>query len=182
MVGLPTLSRRARATRPLHSRKAATRTVRRRFVISFSRTWPGWLWAMAVLSLLLLPAAYRAGAAFAHPHSLFQLWLDAADGTVHHHDGEAGFAPTSIAPDWFDPTYGTGETAHPIDAGSGQPDIGSHENSAPTVSALHLLLAAAPLLAGVGAARAPAPVSGRQLAGRSPRIPFPPPRPAGVAD
>ena len=44
-----------------------------------------------------MPVQYRGGADFAHPHAIFQLWVDAARGTTDHvhadrHDAHADAA------------------------------------------------------------------------------------------
>ncbi len=40
--------------------------------------------AMATL-VLLMPVSYRAGAEAAHPHAVFQVWIDSEHGGAHHH-------------------------------------------------------------------------------------------------
>ena len=42
--------------------------------------------AVAVGLMVLMPVNYRAGTDQAHPHTTFQLWIDAATGQSHHHD------------------------------------------------------------------------------------------------
>jgi hypothetical protein len=40
--------------------------------------------------LLVMPVSYRAGTEVAHPHAVFQGWIDAADGSAgHHHHPES---------------------------------------------------------------------------------------------
>ena len=55
----------------------------------FSTANPGTLrrlvYAAAVLGALTLPVSYRGGADVAHPHAVFQLWADGADGSADHH-------------------------------------------------------------------------------------------------
>lgn len=34
---------------------------------------------------LLMPVNYRAGTDYAHAHTIFQIWIDAASGRSHHH-------------------------------------------------------------------------------------------------
>lgn len=47
----------------------------------------------AVLGLLALPVEYRGGAKEPHAHAAYQLWYDAAHGSVaHHHTGAIGHA------------------------------------------------------------------------------------------
>ena len=79
------------ATRSQTTQKAVTFTVRRGFCLpTFTDGAPGSSGAWRMLGLCLLPTDYRAGAETAHAHSLFQLWLDAADGGVfHEHAGRA---------------------------------------------------------------------------------------------
>src|SRR5262245_7662318 len=100
---------------------------------------------MAIIGVLLLPCDYRAGAAFSHPHSLLQLWIDAADGSIaHHHADEREAAPemslqgVDLAPD------STPSLPHRV--GDPHPDVGEQQQSAPAVSGLHLLNAAIALL------------------------------------
>lgn len=40
---------------------------------------------LAAFSLLLMPVDYRGGAEEAHPHGVFQLWEEAAHGSLDHH-------------------------------------------------------------------------------------------------
>src|SRR5215213_11934086 len=95
------------------------------------------LWGLALLGVILLPSDYRAGAEFPHAHSLVQLWVDAEDGMVHHHDA--------------------GSTAWD-EAGSSKerPDIGEHDDSMPTTSGMHLLLNAITILTVAPASQMPA--------------------------
>jgi hypothetical protein len=128
-----------------------------------------------LLGLLLLPADYRAGADAAHAHSLVQLWVDAADGTVQHHHGHAGVATKSrVVASWFDPVP-AGAGAESVAIGE-RPDLAEQHESAPAISGVHLLLVVVALLLIVAMSRAPVPAAGRLLAGRSPRVLLPPPR------
>ena len=44
-------------------------------------------WLAALLGLLACPLEYRGGAEFPHAHAIFQLFYDAAHGSIdHHHD------------------------------------------------------------------------------------------------
>lgn len=158
------------------TQRAVTFTVRRRFDLPTFPNCSRLLWVMAILSLCLLPTDYRAGAATAHAHSLFQLWVDAADGGVFHdHAGQP--ATSDILPgmmSWFDPSF---DLAHDHHTGAAQnPDVAHQHDSAPTVSGMDLLLATLSLLPLVAVARTPEPDIGRRLVGRSPRVLAPPPR------
>jgi hypothetical protein len=107
-----------------------------------------------------------------------QLWLDAADGTIHHHDGQALALQNSA--DWFDPTSGVSSSSA-LDvagdmAGDKGVDVGEQHDSAPVSNDGHLLLMVLILLPAIKAGRLPLPRSSRSLPGRSPRIPLPPPR------
>jgi hypothetical protein len=103
-----------------------------------------------------------------------QLWLDAADGTIHHHDGQALALQNSA--DWFDPTSGVSSSSALDAAGDKGVDVGEQHDSAPVSSDAHLLLMVLILLPAIEAGRLPLPRSSRSLPGRTPRIPLPPPR------
>jgi hypothetical protein len=130
---------------------------------------------MALLGLLLIPSDYRAGAEFPHAHSIVQLWFDTGDGTVHHHHELPATAQTN-ATDWFDPAGGV-STPSALDAAEDEGiDVGAHHDSAPVSSDAQMLLVAMVLMPAIESGRSPRPRSSRLLAGRSPRIPLPPPR------
>ena len=62
--------------------------VRRSLPTARSRTAGRLLYAVVLLSALTLPASYRSGTDVPHPHAIYQLWIDASDGsTDHHHRG-----------------------------------------------------------------------------------------------
>ena len=130
-------------------------------------------WAMALMSLVLLPVNYRAGAELAHAHSLPQVLLDAANGTVHHHG--KGVA------DWLEPAVSDDVGVAATMAGDEKPDAGQQQDSAPVTSGIHLLLVVAALLALAAAGSSLDPVRPRKLAGRVPRILAPPPRSIALA-
>jgi hypothetical protein len=129
---------------------------------------------MALLGMLLLPSDYRGGTTFPHAHALAQLWLDARDGTIHHHGAEPAAVRASVE-DWFDPASGLADQPDPSAVTDHEIDIGEHHDSAPVSSDVHLLIMMA-VLPVIEAARSPLPRSQRALQGRSPRIPCPPPR------
>ena len=55
----------------------------------------GFVRALALLSLFLLPIQMRAGTQHPHPHALLHLLLDASDGSFDHHTlGEEPATPT----------------------------------------------------------------------------------------
>jgi hypothetical protein len=128
--------------------------------------------------MLLLPCDYRAGAGLSHPHSLLQLWLDAADGTIAHDhaDGLGSVPPMAI--DDAGHAHDTGESpsSQTVDR---HPDVGEHLPSAPVVSGLHVLTIAIALFpALIGSQGRPAETN-RLLVGRHPRVLVPPPRKTG---
>jgi hypothetical protein len=147
--------------------------VRRRDFLS--PTWLRLLWSLAVLGLLMLPCDFRAGAEFAHPHSLLQLLIDAADGAIDHHHADDFDAIHREAMDWLDPIVGVAHTTSHSDR-QARPDIGDQQQSAPSISALPLLLAGITLLPPLAGAAMPVPAPVRRLAGRMPRVLVPPPR------
>lgn len=150
--------------------------------------WPGLLWGMAMLGLLLLPSSYRAGAETAHAHSLVQLWIDATDGSIHHHDHDfvldhhESVAPTGgIAVSWFDPVVDATPGGEDYGSGVSPPDVGEQQDSAPVSSGVDFLIVAVMTVVIAAAGRA-APVDpGRRPESRFPRLLIPPPRTAPVA-
>src|SRR5215213_8827183 len=108
----------------------------------------GLLWGLALLGVILLPSDYRAGAEFPHAHSLVQLWVDAADGIVHHHDAGATA--------WDEVASSSHERGSSLGASEERPDIGEHEDSMPTTSGIHLLLSAITMLIAAPARQIPA--------------------------
>jgi hypothetical protein len=158
--------------------KDATTAIARRVNPRFKApAWTGLLWGLALLGLLLLPSDYRAGAETAHGHALMQLWIDAADGAVHHHHVSAAHvAPRGVAWDWLDPSVaGAAETEYP-QTGKAQSDVAGHQDSTPAVGGVHLLVTAVAFLV-LGAAR-PFPPSApyRASASRAVQVLLPPPR------
>ena len=71
--------------------------MRRRFPIANVRQIGRLLYAVAVLGVLALPVSYRGGAEVAHPHAVFQLWADGADGSTDHHRRRDEPAPVRLA-------------------------------------------------------------------------------------
>jgi hypothetical protein len=149
--------------------------VRRRFGDFGTASWPGFLWCLALLGLLLLSSDYRAGAEVAHAHSLVQLWADAHDGVIYHqhhqHLGADVAASRDPSLSWFDPAVGEASNAE-----EAAPDVGKHQDSAPVTSGVHLLLVAVAALVVAAASAAPTFGPAPRLAGRAPRILLPPPR------
>jgi hypothetical protein len=124
--------------------------------------------------MLLLPCDYRAGAGLSHPHSLLQLWLDAADGTIAHDHADGLGSVSAMALD----------AGHAHDAGESpssrtvdlHPDVGEHQPSAPVVSGLHVLTLAIALFPELIGRQGPPARPIRLLVGRNPRVLVPPPR------
>jgi len=157
--------------------EAATRTVRRRWGDSRVPVGSRLLWGMALLSLLLFPTNYRAGAEAPHGHSFIQLWADANNGTVRHHidHGRAHPSP-GVSSSWFDPSVGrTGSTAT-MSFADERPDAAEQQESAPVSSGVHLLLTILMAIVILGMCQAPIEVPHRRYSGLSPRILVPPPR------
>ena len=133
------------------------------------------LWSLALFGMLLLPCDYRAGAGLSHPHSLLQLWLDAADGTIEHDHAVGQEAAPLLSFDAAGHAHDAGDLPSHRTVDS-HPDIGERQPSAPVVSGLHLLtmaIAFFPEL--IGRQGLPA-ASTRLLVGRNPRVLVPPPR------
>jgi len=103
--------------------EAATRIVPRRSGESGLSTWLSFLWGLALLGLLLLPAHYRAGAETAHAHSLIQLWTDAANGTIRHHlHHRIAHVDPGESSSWFDPSVSAAGTISSVNADDERPD------------------------------------------------------------
>jgi hypothetical protein len=119
---------------------------------------------MALLGLCLLPTEYHAGDDTAHAHSLLQLWADASDGVVHHHDAGAATSHHHEAH-----AHGPGEPQP-------EPDLADQQDSAPTASGVLMLLTA--ILTPPALARSSAAIcyAGERLRGHQPRVLLPPPR------
>jgi hypothetical protein len=132
---------------------------------------------MAMLGLLLLPANYRAGAESAHAHSLIQLWAEAANGTVRHHqDYGLAYAGAGGSTSWFDPAVGAPETSPTVGFDDERPDAAAEQESAPVSSGVHLLLTTMTAIIALGMCQAPIDVPDRGRRGLPPRILVPPPR------
>jgi hypothetical protein len=141
----------------------------------------GLLWGMALLSMLLLPSVYRAGADFPHDHSLLQLLIDASDGVIdHHHAGTRDVAVTATL-DWFDPGVPDASAGFASGASEQLPDVGERQESAPATSGVHLMLSVLMLMPAIAGARRTLIEPSRRLTGRAPRVLLPPPRPAFAA-
>jgi hypothetical protein len=128
----------------------------------------GLLWSLALLGVILLPSYYRAGADIAHAHSLAQLWIDAADGAVHHYHVEATA--------WSEPDRSSPAREALFAAGEERPDVGEHDDSIPTSSGVHLLLSVIPVLTAVSTGPRLAAAPDRCRTGHTPRVLLPPPR------
>ena len=162
----------SRSGRRPRAKDATTAITRRRNSTPIAPVRVGLLWGLALLGLLLLPSDYQAGAETAHGHALMHLWLDAADGVMHHHDPGANGA----AWDWLDPALAGAHETGPTDAGASHPDVGEHQDSAPAGGGVHMLVGAVAFFV-LGAARA-APSGGvrRALVGQGVPVLLPPPR------
>ena len=164
-------SRRRRPSSHPGSLKTATRPLRRRLLFSAAPPWQGLILSLALLGLFLLPCDYRAGASSSHAHSIIQLWLDAADGSVQHPHHPATDL-LSASGSWFDPKFGEMDKGH---AGIAQ-DVGDQEKSAPASVGFDLLLFAFAAVFIAPSRQSPTPVPTRPLAGRTPGVLSPPPR------
>ena len=90
----------------------------------------GFVRALALLSLFLLPIQMRAGTQQPHPHALVHLLLDAGDGSFDHHTlGEVAASP---------PHY---HAAADAEAGGQQPDIPTLGTSVSALGGLAILAA-----------------------------------------
>jgi hypothetical protein len=135
--------------------------------------WAGLLWGLALLGLLLLPSDYRAGAETPHAHALLQLWLDAGDGSVHHHHGTGVHAG---AWDWLELPALDVEAAGSDHTSPSGPDVGEHQDSVPAGGGAHLLLQTVPILFLAAPRIVPQTGPGRPLRGRAVAVLLPPPR------
>jgi hypothetical protein len=101
--------------------------------------WAALLRGLAILSLLLLPTSFRGGADATHAHAFLQTWADAADGHIDHHlhrlDGGA------IATSWLEPRVEVRDGDNAGHARTNQVDTGTHEDSAPVTTSVHMLIA-----------------------------------------
>ena len=157
--------------------EAATRTVRRRWGDSRVPVGSRLLWGMALLSLLLFPTNYRAGAEAPHGHSFIQLWADANNGTVRHHiDHGTAYSSPDFASSWFDPAVGDIESILTMDSDDARPDAMEHQESTPVSSGVHLLLATMTAIISFGVRQPPIAAPDRRHSSLSPRILVPPPR------
>ena len=157
--------------------EAATRTVRRRWSVSLVPTGSCLLWGMALLSLLLLPADYRAGSEAPHGHSLIQLWADASDGRVDHHVAHEHIASDPVpAASWFDPAVGETNDVRPIGLEDERPEVATQHESAPVSLSLDLLVTATTAITILRLHQVSRAHSDRKRTGLPARILVPPPR------
>ncbi len=163
------------ASEHLRPQEATTRTVPRSSELRVS-TWFTLLWGIALLGLLLLPANYRAGAESAHAHSLVQLWADAANGTIRHHDDGSAHPAPGGSSSWFDPSVGDSRTSLFDGLDDERPDAAEQQETAPVSSGVHLLLTTMVATIALGMCQAPVAAPSRRHSGLSPRILVPPPR------
>jgi hypothetical protein len=135
------------------------------------------LWGMALLSLLLLPTDYRAGAEAPHGHSLIQLWADASDGRVDHHvDHELLASDPVPSTSWFDPAVGETNVIRSSGLDDEHPDIAAQHESAPLSGGIALLVTATTAVTILRMNEAPRALSDRKRTGLPARILVPPPR------
>jgi hypothetical protein len=140
-------------------------------------SWTGLLWGLALLGLLLLPSDYRAGAEAAHGHALMQLWIDAADGTVHHHHAsDARVATQGANRDWLDPAVDDPTAPEMGAAAAAHPDVGEHQDASPAAGGLHFQIQAVALLVLATARSVPPLAPYRMPKSRVTRVLLPPPR------
>ena len=157
--------------------EAATRAVPRRWSDSRVPIGSCLLWGMALLSLLLLPTDFRAGAEAPHGHSLFQLWADASDGRVGHHVARELFASGPIlSPTWFDPVAGETQDIRTSGLRGERPDVAGQHESAPVSGGIDLLVTVMAAVVIVGMSEVPLALSDRSSIGLPARILVPPPR------
>lgn len=131
------------------------------------------LCAVAALSLFALPVQYRGGADVAHPHAVFQLWLDAADGSTNHH-GPAATEREHAADDGHPDA-----PARSVLAVEESPDTPRLSEARPAVEGFALVLTGAALLMALLLVRSTAAWSASPVwSGRLPNPETPPPRPA----
>jgi hypothetical protein len=124
----------------------------------------------AVCGLAMLPVEYRGGAEEPHPHAAYQLWYDAAHGSVAHHHACAETPARSHHAPAAPPAWAAGE------AGSDVPRLVGLSIGAVKVPlvATAIALLIAPAAMGARVVWPPLPV----LVGRPLRAETPPPRPA----
>lgn len=140
-------------------------------------SWTGLLWGLALLGLLLLPSDYRAGAETAHGHALMQLWIDAADGAVHHHHAsDAHVATQGAARDWLEPAVDDPMARESGAAGEARPDVGEHQDASPAAGGPHFQILAVVLLVLATARSVPPLAPCRLPKSRVTRVLLPPPR------
>lgn len=132
---------------------------------------------MALLSLLLLPSDFRAGAEAPHGHSLIQLLADARDGRIDHH-GDREHVTSGPLPltAWFDPAAGEMKSNRSNGLDDERPDIAAQHESASVSSGPDVLMMATMVVAILGMIEAPRALSDRTRAGLPARILVPPPR------
>lgn len=133
--------------------------------------------------LLVMPVSYRAGTEVAHPHAVFQGWIDAADGSAgHHHHPETTATHPAAGRDHAEHSAARWATGQDGIAAGGP----AAEADTPTLSALKVPLSPAmPLLALAGvllllvisAAWRPLWAASASLLGAFPWPEAPPPRP-----
>ncbi len=129
------------------------------------------LLTVAALGLLMLPLDYRGGAEVEHPHAIFQLWFDAAHGTIDHHQRRIEHEGSSS----HQPRHATG---HPAVADTAAPDVPQLTEAASTIERPPMIVASLAVLAlALLLVRAiPLPSLPMLLAGLHPRPQTPPPR------
>jgi hypothetical protein len=64
--------------------------------------WRGALLCLLVIGTFMMPVSYRAGTDSSHPHTIFQVMVDAIAGQTHSH-GEGAHQPERPAPSPFAP-------------------------------------------------------------------------------
>jgi hypothetical protein len=132
---------------------------------------------MALLSLLLLPIDFRAGAEAPHGHSLIQLWVDVSDGRLDHHvDRELLASGPGLSTSWFDPAMGETKEIGAIGFDGGRPDIAAQHESAPVAGGTELFVTAMAAVVILGMNQAPIALPDRKRTGLPARILVPPPR------
>lgn len=134
------------------------------------------IWGLALLSLMLLPTNFRAGAETLHGHSLAQLWIDAADGRIDHHHPAGAHDALVVLGSWLDPRVDLAAPNAEAAPGQGQPDVGEHEQSTAAPGGIHLLLSFVTFVPPAIAAAVPTYAVTRPPVGRTPRVLLPPPR------
>jgi hypothetical protein len=128
--------------------------------------------ALALIALLMLPTELRAGTERPHPHSLFQLLIDASDGKIDHHAVDG--------PDVVNHHGGHAHEAQAMASESRQPDLPVYSDIIAVSASLAALATIVALLSVPAPAVVRIQLSARAWRDRIPALEPPPPRCAGA--